>query len=87
VKQTSLKQLLKNSISALEDGKRDEALAAARTAVQMSPDSIRALYCLADALTMYTLYRYDEAFASRLIADGSLLEAIVTRQLLIELFI
>jgi tetratricopeptide (TPR) repeat protein len=85
VKQTSLKQLLKNSISALEDGKRDEALAAARTAVQMSPDSIRALYCLADALTMYTLYRYDEAFASRLIADGSLLEAIGTRQRLIEL--
>jgi tetratricopeptide (TPR) repeat protein len=85
VKQTSLKTLLKTSIAALKDGKRDEALAAARTAVQMSPDSLEALHCLADALTMYTLYRFDTALAARLAADGSLAEAISTRKRLVSL--
>ncbi|WP_161957294.1 tetratricopeptide repeat protein [Aestuariivirga litoralis] len=84
LKQKHLDGLVKTARSSLDAGKRDEALAAARAALKLSPDHVAALRCLADALTMYGLYRFNTEFAATLIADGSLEEAVRLRKRLVE---
>lgn len=83
--QKHLSGLVKDARTALDSRKRDEALAVARTALRIAPENIDALQCLADALTLYGLYRFDTPFAARLSADGSLQEAVRVRIKLVEL--
>lgn len=82
---TDILQLIEMSYTALDSGKRDTAIQAAREAVRLAPRNIRALTCLADVLTMYKLYIYSAETGSKLAADGSLQEVVDIRKSLVEL--
>lgn len=85
MKTTNILQLIEASYTALDAGRRDMAVSTAREAVRLSPHHVRALICLADALSMYKLYIYDAETGRKLAADGTLQEVIDIRRSLVDL--
>lgn len=85
MKTTDIVQLIETSYTALDSGKRDMAILAAREAVRLAPQNIRALTCLADALSMYKLYIHSAETGSRFAADGTLQEVVDIRKTLVKL--
>lgn len=85
MKMTDIVQLIETSYTALDSGKRDMAILTAREAVRLAPQNIRALTCLADALSMYKLYIHSPETGSRLAADGTLQEVVDIRKALVNL--